>query len=147
MKNFAIDEETGEVKEMPAEVVDKTWYRRPSNYHLGQFDKDIETNREPSLTVPDQSYTVREILEKFTRGLPLDVEQEGTYDEIEDFTGFEPEKAIDITDVETQLNDINERISLAKSKATKGSVKGEVLGGEKSVPDITEPNRATEATT
>lgn len=147
MKNFAIDEETGEVQEIPAEKVDKTWHRRPSNYHLGQFDKDIETKREPSLTVPDQSYTVREILEKFTRGLPLDIQKEGSYDEIEDFSGYEPEKAIDITDVETQLNDINERISSAKSKATRGSVKGEVLGGEKSDPDTTEPEKATEATT
>ena len=146
MKNY-IDQETGEVLETVPEIVEKNWYRRPANYQFGQFDKDMETKREPSLTVPDQSYTVREILEKFTRGLPLDVVQEGSYDEIEDFSGYEPEKAIDLTDVETQLNDINERISLAKSKATRGSVKGEVLGGEKSVPDITEPDKATDATT
>ena len=146
MENY-IDWGTGEFPLPEPEIVEEKWYRRPANYQLGQFDKDMETKREPSLTVPDQSYTVREILEKFTRGLPLDVVQEGSYEEIEDFSGFEPEKAIDITDVETQLNDINERISLAKSKATKGSVKGEVLGGEKSVPDITEPDKATDATT
>lgn len=125
----------------------KSQFRNPSNFEFGQFYKDIEECEGISLTVPDLSYTVREILEKFTRGVPMELNNEGTYEEIEDFTGLEPENAIDITDVETQLNDINEMISLAKSKATRGSIKGEVLGGEKSVPDITEPNKATEATT
>jgi len=103
---YKVDEETGVI--IPEEKISKNWYRRPANYELGQFDKDIETNREKSLTIPDQSYTVREILEKFTRGLPLDIEKGGQYDSPEDFEdNFE--NAIDITDVE-------EKLSFIKSK-------------------------------
>ena len=36
------------------------------------FDKNYETNDEPSLTVPDQTMTIREILTRFSRGLPID---------------------------------------------------------------------------
>ena len=36
------------------------------------FDKNYETNNEPSLTIPDQTMTIREILTRFSRGLPVD---------------------------------------------------------------------------
>lgn len=94
----------------------KTQFRNASNYSFGQFDYDYEYKTGVSMTVPDQSYTVREILEKFTRGVPIELNNEGTYEEIEDFTGLEPENAIDITEVEEQLSAVNARIATAKAK-------------------------------
>jgi hypothetical protein len=35
------------------------------------FKKIYEQNSLPSMTIPDQSMTVREIMDRFTRGLPL----------------------------------------------------------------------------
>lgn len=94
----------------------KSQFRNPSNYEFGQFHKDIEEKTGISMTVPDLSYTVREILEKFTRGVPMELNNEGTYEELEDFTGLEPENAIDITEVEEQLSVVNSRIETAKAK-------------------------------
>ena len=36
------------------------------------FEKNYETNEGPDMCIPDQSMTVREIMDRFTRGLPLD---------------------------------------------------------------------------
>lgn len=38
-----------------------------------EFPKEYETNNLPSLTVPDQTMSIREIMDRFARGLPLDV--------------------------------------------------------------------------
>jgi hypothetical protein len=120
-----LDMQTGEITDagelsgeiiIPDEVVDKAWYRRPANYQLGQFDKDTEKNREKSLTIPDQSYTVREIIEKFSRGVPMDIGSEGTFENVEEFDENETENAVDITDVESQLSEVQNRIDLQKSQ-------------------------------
>lgn len=37
------------------------------------FPKKYEINTLPSMTVPDQSLTMRQILDRYARGLPLDV--------------------------------------------------------------------------
>jgi len=36
------------------------------------FENQYEINNEPSLTIPDQTMTVREILTRFSRGLPIE---------------------------------------------------------------------------
>ncbi len=37
-----------------------------------EFQKKGEINKLPSMTIPDQTMTIKEILDRFTRGLPLD---------------------------------------------------------------------------
>ena len=44
-------------------------FRNPYNFKLEA--KDLENKKGKSLTVPDQSFTVQEILLKFTSGIPL----------------------------------------------------------------------------
>jgi len=119
------------------EEVSKNWHRRQSNYVLGQFDKDLETNREVSQTVPDQSYTIREILTKFTRGLPLDIKKEGFYENPAEFESENFENAIDITDVEEQANVLSAKIAAAKQSKVKGVVKG----AESDATDTTEESK------
>jgi len=41
-------------------------------YSVKLFANQYETNNEPSLTIPDQTMTVREILTRFSRGLPVE---------------------------------------------------------------------------
>lgn len=36
-----------------------------------QFDRDDEVNNLPSLTIPDQAMSVRTILDRYSRGLPV----------------------------------------------------------------------------
>jgi hypothetical protein len=40
--------------------------------NVNNFEKNYETNTQPSLTIPDQTMTIRTILERHSRGLPID---------------------------------------------------------------------------
>jgi len=39
--------------------------------NANNFEKNYEINEQPSMTVPDQTMSVRTILERYTRGLPV----------------------------------------------------------------------------
>lgn len=52
------------------EAMLKTAIKNPLNAHL--FDDPGEANYQPSLTIPDQAMSIREIMERYARGLPLD---------------------------------------------------------------------------
>lgn len=108
------DVETG------AEIIAESQFRNPTNYQLGDFDKDTEVNNEPSMTVPDESFTIQEILEKFTRGVLPDIAMKNAmFDNQEEFDGFEAENPVDITEVEEQLTEVNARLKSSASKSVK----------------------------
>lgn len=48
-------------------------------------DSMMEHNNEPSLTVPDMSYSIKEILQRFTSGQPLPIDQGLSFDDESDF--------------------------------------------------------------
>ncbi len=56
------------------------------NAHI--FDKRYEKNRKPSLTIPDQTMSIREILVRFSRGLSIDGVKTPIYDEENDLPDF-----------------------------------------------------------
>lgn len=59
----------------------ETIHRTDNNFKLGELKGDMEENNDPSLTVPDMSYSIREILEKFTQGIDLQVSKNPQYAE------------------------------------------------------------------
>lgn len=59
-------------------------FKTPYNYDP-EFDTFPEINVDPSETVPDQSLTIRELFERYQRGLPLDISDHSDYGEDEDF--------------------------------------------------------------
>lgn len=72
-----------------------------------------EVNNEPSLTIPNQSLTVRDILERFTRGMMIpDSAQPHYFDGEEDFDAVDPrlEKDFDLSDVSRLMADNQEFI-------------------------------------
>lgn len=52
------------------------------NAHLFKYKGEI--NDEPSATIPDQTLTIREILTRYSRGLPID-QKIPVYDESEEY--------------------------------------------------------------
>lgn len=67
-------------------------------------DSMMEHNTEPSLTVPDMSYSIKEILQRFTSGQSLPIGQGLSYDDEDDFEdGFLPpdrtEGGFDLSDI------------------------------------------------
>lgn len=53
-------------------------------YNATMFPKHQETNDGPSMTVPDQSFTVLELLQRHSQGLPLGAPKIESYDGGED---------------------------------------------------------------
>lgn len=63
-------------------------YQRSSN---AGYSSNVEINTSPSKTVPDESFTVREILERFTRGILPPISKDLIFtDDLEDLRGLEP---------------------------------------------------------
>lgn len=103
-----------------------------------------EETSDEVVTVPDQSYTVRELLENFTSNIPPSLnmyEDEGLFDENDEF-GYDPigDRDLDLVDLQQLRTEIDERIAsqtaaLArkeKEAAKKERVLPEVSSGESS---------------
>lgn len=100
----------------------KAKYKTPNNW---KFDirKHAWRNTQPSETVPNQSYTIEEILNKFTRGIDPMLTKNGTYEyegdvsddvlneNIDMLNGIE-----DIQEAEFMLKAIKERHEFLKAE-------------------------------
>jgi hypothetical protein len=68
------------------------------NYHLRP--RTDETNTKPSQTVPDQAMSMKEILERYAKGLPISSGNEPIYeDENEPTNGINP-RTLDLVDLQ-----------------------------------------------
>lgn len=84
-----------------------------------------------SLTSPDMSYSVRELLQKFTTGQPLQIKFDGQYDENPSFDHIDPTRSgdfdlSDLTELQLELDQIEANIEIARQaiadkKASEGS--------------------------
>lgn len=81
-----------------------------------------EETSDEVVTVPDQSYTIRELLENFTSNIPPSLniyEDEGLFDENDEF-GYDPigDRDLDLVDLQQLRAEINERIARQTSELT-----------------------------
>jgi len=81
-----------------------------------------QVNNKPSETVPDQTMTMREILTRYAKGLPIDGEKTPLWEEGEGYAK-DPE-TLDLaereelaTQAREELQQINERIKASKAKS------------------------------
>lgn len=82
-----------------------------------------EEGSDEILTVPDQSYSVRELLENFTSNIPPNVhdyEDEGIFDENDPF-GYDPvgDRDLDLVDLQSLRQKIDERIKQLTAQGSK----------------------------
>lgn len=86
------------------------------NYLSYSPDKvKYEETSDEVITVPDQSYTVRELLENFTSNIPPSLnmyEDEGLFDENNEF-GYDPvgDRDLDLVDLQQLKAEIDERVT------------------------------------
>jgi len=107
----------------------ETIHRTVNNFTLGEFKGDMEVNEEPSMTVPDMSYSIKEILEKFTNGVDLMVSKMPQYAEnqelVEEFERepdyFKPD--FDLTDVPLNQNQDDIKTEYVKKREKRNEVK------------------------
>lgn len=90
------------------------------------FSEDMEHPVGPSMTVPDQSMTVQEILMKFTSGMDPGVVREGVYSDTEDFDDLDLSQvnSMDLVDREDLARENSQRIDdlNAELRAKQGKV-------------------------
>lgn len=106
-----------------------------NNYKITRGE--VFTN--PSMTVPDESYTIQEILEKYSRGINLNIERQGEYDNSDDFDIIDQRQLVkdyaDIPEVVYLQNEIKkEKLSKRKGKDENAKLTKEVEQPE-SVPE------------
>lgn len=95
----------------------------------------------PSLTVPDESYTIQEILEKYSRGINLNVERQGSYDNSDDFDIIDQRQLVkDYSDIEEVVLQQNE---IRKAKEARRLVKDEKAKPTKEVEPVESADGAT----
>lgn len=90
------------------------------------YSPDVVKYEETSdeiLTVPDQSYTVRELLENFTSNIPPSLsihEDEGLFDENDEF-GYDPigDRDLDLVDLQQLKAEIDKRIACQTAALTR----------------------------
>lgn len=81
-----------------------------------------EETSDEVITIPDQSYTVRELLESFTSNIPPSLniyEDEGLFDENDEF-GYDPvgDRDLDLVDLQQLRAEIDERIARQTAELT-----------------------------
>lgn len=97
----------------------KIKYRVRTHLEYGERSKG-EINSGEILTIPDESYTIDEILEKFTKGIKLDIMHEGSYSDSDDFDDVDERTYLnDLSDIEDIESSMVARRSRAKAKASK----------------------------
>lgn len=82
-----------------------------------------EETSDEVVTVPDQSYTVRQLLENFTSNIPPSLnmyEDEGLFDENDEF-GYDPigDRDLDLVDLQQLRAKIDERIASQTAALTR----------------------------
>ena len=89
------------------------YFRTPHNFNFKQVEKDQETTSDEDLTVPDLSYSVREILEKYTRGIDPGVAQKPQYDDNQSFDAVNPLRnpMFDLSDISQTAKHERETVS------------------------------------
>lgn len=82
-----------------------------------------EETSDEVITVPDQSYTIRELLENFTSNIPPSLniyEDEGLFNENDEF-GYDPigDRDLDLVDLQQLRAEIDERIARQTAALTR----------------------------
>ena len=100
-------------------------------FNASEFN-DAEKNTEPSMTIPDQSMSVRELLQRYAHGLPLAGGKEPIY-EGEDGDGIDPRR-LDLAErqeleilARQELAEIEERLKSKKVEKSKSKLTEEQI--------------------
>jgi hypothetical protein len=93
-----------------------------------------ERNKLPSKVVPDQAMTVKEMISRHVRGLPVSGVKVPEYEDIFDEDDYLPDpRTLDIAEREDLVNEFKQKIAQIKSK--QNAQKTKVVSGKPSPED------------
>jgi len=98
-------------------------YAKVKNYlNRDEFPKNYKAFSMPSETVPDQSLTMRQILDRYARGLPLDVKTP-IWEEDDELNPLPDVRTLDLTEkaemlkqAKAELQDIKNKMAEKRNK-------------------------------
>jgi len=110
----------------------KTYLNRDS------FEKNYKLFTEPSETIPDQSLTMRQILERYARGLPLDAKRP-IWEEDDEFNPLPDVRTLDLSEKAEMLKQAKEELNQIKSRMAEKRTKKAIIE-----PEILPPTQPLE---
>lgn len=116
---------------------------RVKNYiNRDTFDKKYKTFTMPSETIPDQTMSIREIMERHARGLelPTNIPVFESEPDIEDI--MPDPRTMDISERMQYVNEAKQELEQIKEKLNKKAKKPVTEVTETSVTDVTEDKRS-----
>jgi len=91
-------------------------YAKVKNYlNRDEFPKNYKAFSMPSETVPDQSLTMRQILDRYARGLPLDVKTP-IWEDDDEFNPLPDPRTLDLTEKQELLKSAKAELNEIKNK-------------------------------
>jgi len=106
--------------------------RTPLNYH--EFEKEYQTFTQPSMTVPDQSMTIREIMDRYARGLDVGGKMEELWEDEDGSDGINP-RTLDLVDLQELKIKAEEKIKSYEKRAKKAKKDAEKTDENQSLPE------------
>lgn len=127
--------------EVPREAKDINIFYVKTPFNNKTFTRFSEYNNGVSTTIPDLAYTVEEIIQKFTRGITLDIYNEPYYSDSDDLDDIDNYNISDLTDIpdyvryreekEMKIRSKNEADTTGKSKVTEEAKRSDNDEGKK----------------
>lgn len=88
-------------------------------YSSQLFEKNYETNDEPSLTIPDQTMSIKEILSRYASGLPVGGQKTALYDETESEEYFPDPRYMDLAERQEYAENYKQEFQAIKENLEK----------------------------
>lgn len=82
--------------------------------NVNSYSKTYKYFTQPSQTVPDQTMSIKTILERYAQGLPIDAEKNPIYED-EETNGINP-RTLDLVDIQEMHMDNTDKIEYLKTK-------------------------------
>lgn len=85
-----------------------------------------ETPRGVSETIPDMSYSIKDIIEKYTQGIPLPVLKNGSFDNVDNFEEIDVtnDPNLDLSEATAIYQQMQSKIKAKAHKKTNEEIKG-----------------------
>lgn len=89
---------------------------------LNYSTSDGRVFTQPSMTVPDQTISIKELVNRFTQGLPIPVGKTPIYDESGEAEGIDLKK-LDLSEIHNMAKDVQWKLEKAQKAAEKSKQK------------------------